>query len=84
MPRRRTASPRGIISRDLARAHRIANRLRAGTVWINCYNIFDAALPFGGETKSVCASLGLSRSRCRSGFSRDGSRLKALLQLDPD
>jgi phenylacetaldehyde dehydrogenase len=42
----------GIYTKDLARAHRIANRLRAGTVWINCYNIFDAALPFGGYKQS--------------------------------
>ena len=27
-------------------------RLRAGSVWINCYNIFDAALPFGGYKQS--------------------------------
>jgi len=42
----------GIFSRDMAKAQRIANRLRAGTVWINCYNIFDAALPFGGYKQS--------------------------------
>jgi phenylacetaldehyde dehydrogenase len=42
----------GIFTRDLGRAHRIANRLRAGTVWINCYNIFDAAMPFGGYKQS--------------------------------
>jgi len=42
----------GIYTRDMPRAHRIANRLRAGTVWINCYNIFDAALPFGGYKES--------------------------------
>jgi phenylacetaldehyde dehydrogenase len=42
----------GIFTRDMGRAHRIANRLRAGTVWINCYNIFDAALPFGGYKQS--------------------------------
>jgi len=42
----------GIYTRDMGRAHRIANRLRAGTVWINCYNIFDAALPFGGYKQS--------------------------------
>ena len=29
-----------------------AELLRAGTVWINCYNIFDAALPFGGYKQS--------------------------------
>jgi phenylacetaldehyde dehydrogenase len=42
----------GIYTRDIGKAHRIANRLRAGTVWINCYNIFDAALPFGGYKQS--------------------------------
>jgi len=39
-------------TRDVGRAHRIARELRAGTVWINCYNIFDAALPFGGYKQS--------------------------------
>jgi aldehyde dehydrogenase (NAD+) len=33
---------------DINKAHRIANGLRAGTVWINCYDVFDAAAPFGG------------------------------------
>ncbi|HVW68801.1 MAG TPA: aldehyde dehydrogenase family protein, partial [Steroidobacteraceae bacterium] len=42
----------GVYTRDIGKAHRIANRLRAGTVWINCYNIFDAALPFGGYKQS--------------------------------
>jgi aldehyde dehydrogenase (NAD+) len=35
-------------TRDIRKAHRIANGLRAGTVWINCYDVFDAAAPFGG------------------------------------
>jgi aldehyde dehydrogenase (NAD+) len=35
-------------TRDITKAHRIANSLRAGTVWINCYDVFDAAAPFGG------------------------------------
>ncbi len=39
-------------TRDLSKAHRIAAQLRAGSVWINCYNIFDAALPFGGYKQS--------------------------------
>jgi len=39
-------------TRDISKAHRIANKLRAGTVWINCYNVFDAALPFGGYKQS--------------------------------
>lgn len=39
-------------TRDVGKAHRIAADLRAGSVWINCYNIFDAALPFGGYKQS--------------------------------
>ncbi len=35
-------------TRDIKKAHRLANGLRAGTVWINCYDVFDAAAPFGG------------------------------------
>ena len=35
-------------TRDIKKAHTIAERLRAGTVWINCYDVFDAAAPFGG------------------------------------
>jgi phenylacetaldehyde dehydrogenase len=42
----------GIWTRDLSKAHRVAAALHAGTVWINCYNIFDAALPFGGYKQS--------------------------------
>jgi phenylacetaldehyde dehydrogenase len=30
----------------------VASEIRAGTVWINCYNVFDAALPFGGYKQS--------------------------------
>jgi phenylacetaldehyde dehydrogenase len=42
----------GIWTRDIAKAHETASAMRAGTVWINCYNIFDAALPFGGYKQS--------------------------------
>ena len=42
----------GIWTRDIGKAHRLAEEMRAGTVWINCYNIFDAALPFGGYKQS--------------------------------
>ena len=41
-----------IWTKDLGKAHKIAAKLRAGTVWINCHNIFDAALPFGGYKQS--------------------------------
>lgn len=39
-------------TRDVSGAHRIASRLKAGTVWINCHNILDAALPFEGYKQS--------------------------------
>ncbi len=42
----------GIWTRDISKAHRLAEEMRAGTVWVNCYNIFDAALPFGGYKQS--------------------------------
>jgi phenylacetaldehyde dehydrogenase len=42
----------GIWTSDLSKAHRVAKQLRAGTVWINCYNVFDASLPFGGYKQS--------------------------------
>lgn len=35
-------------TRDVSRAHDFAARVRAGTVWVNCYDVFDAAAPFGG------------------------------------
>jgi phenylacetaldehyde dehydrogenase len=42
----------GIWTKDISKAHAVASKLKAGTVWINCYNIFDAALPFGGYKQS--------------------------------
>jgi phenylacetaldehyde dehydrogenase len=42
----------GVWTRDVSRAHVIAAQLKAGTVWVNCYNIFDSALPFGGYKQS--------------------------------
>ena len=51
-----TASPRSlradIWTKDISKAHALAKKLRAGTVWINCYNVFDASLPFGGYKQS--------------------------------
>jgi phenylacetaldehyde dehydrogenase len=42
----------GIWTNDLGKAHTLAAQIKAGTVWVNCYNIFDAALPFGGYKQS--------------------------------
>jgi aldehyde dehydrogenase (NAD+) len=35
-------------TRDIGKAHHIAKHVKAGTVWVNCYDVFDAAAPFGG------------------------------------
>jgi aldehyde dehydrogenase (NAD+) len=35
-------------TKDVTKAIRVSNALRAGTVWVNCYDVFDAAAPFGG------------------------------------
>ena len=49
----------GIITGDLSRAHRVADQLQAGNVWINSYNMIPPGLPFGGSKQS--------------GFGREGS-----------
>jgi aldehyde dehydrogenase (NAD+) len=50
------ANPYGLAAavwtNDIHKAHRMASKLKAGTVWINTYNIFDVALPFGGYKQS--------------------------------
>ena len=50
--RRGNASSFGLAAavwtRDIGKAHRLAKSLKAGTVWVNCYDVFDAAAPFGG------------------------------------
>jgi aldehyde dehydrogenase (NAD+) len=46
-------------TRDIKKAHAVADRVRAGTVWINCYDVFDAAAPFGGfKTSGIGRELG--------------------------
>jgi aldehyde dehydrogenase (NAD+) len=42
----------GVWTRDIKRGHRVAHRLEAGTVWINAYNRYDTATPFGGYKES--------------------------------
>jgi len=39
-------------TKDVSRAHRVAAALQAGTVWVNSYHVYDAAMPFGGMKQS--------------------------------
>ncbi|WEG13149.1 aldehyde dehydrogenase family protein [Pullulanibacillus sp. KACC 23026] len=42
----------GLWTENVKQAHYVANKIKAGTVWVNCYNVFDAASPFGGYKAS--------------------------------
>jgi len=42
----------GIWTKDIQKAHKVAKAIRAGTVWINTYNMYDSAAPFGGYKAS--------------------------------
>lgn len=42
----------GVWTENVKNAHYVASKVRAGTVWVNCYNVFDAASPFGGFKQS--------------------------------
>ncbi len=50
------ATPYGLAAavwtRDVKKAHTVARRIKAGTVWVNAYNLYDAAAPFGGYKRS--------------------------------
>ena len=51
----------GVFTHDLARAHRVATAFRAGTIWINQYNLTPAGMPFGGSRQS-----GIGRENARA------------------
>jgi aldehyde dehydrogenase (NAD+) len=42
----------GVWTRDIKKAHYVASKLKAGTVWVNTYNVYDTAVPFGGYKQS--------------------------------
>jgi phenylacetaldehyde dehydrogenase len=52
----------GIWTRDVSAMHKLAGKLKAGTVWGNCHGVIDPALPFGGFKQS-----GLGREQARQG-----------------
>ena len=39
-------------TKDVKKAHRLAAKIKAGTIWVNCFNVFDPAIPFGGYKMS--------------------------------
>ena len=50
----------GVFTRDVKKAHRVAAALKAGTVWVNTWNVFDPASPFGGyKTSGFGRELGM-------------------------
>jgi aldehyde dehydrogenase (NAD+) len=42
----------GVWTHDVRKAHRVAKALQAGVIWVNCYTVFDPAMPFGGYKMS--------------------------------
>ena len=62
----------GLFTRDLARAHRVAARLEAGTCWINAYNLTPVEMPFGGVKQS-----GIGRENSRAAIEHY-SRIKSV------
>ncbi len=50
----------GVFTKDISRAIEITNRLKAGTVWVNCYNILDTNVPFGGFKRELSSSSSVS------------------------
>ena len=65
-------------TRDIGKAHAIAGRVRAGTVWVNCYDVFDAAAPFGGFKHS-----GIGRELGEKGLENYTEHKTVTIALDP-
>ena len=68
----------GVITKSIDNAIKISNGLRAGTVWVNCYNVFKANTPFGGYKNS-----GVGRELGEYGL-RAYSELKTVIIKRPE
>lgn len=66
----------GIWTKDLSSMHRLAAKIKAGTVWGNCHGIIDPALPFGGYKQS-----GIGREQARQGIEAYTELKTVIIQL---
>src|SRR6202042_962084 len=66
-------------TRDISKAHAIANSVRAGTVWVNCYDVFDPGAPFGGFKQS-----GIGRELGEYGLQQYTEVKTVTIKLCPD
>jgi len=66
-------------TRDIQKAHAIANGVRAGTVWVNCYNVLDPRAPFGGFKQS-----GMGRELGEYGLQQYTEVKTVIVKLDSD
>lgn len=66
----------GVWTRDVATMHKLASKIKAGTVWGNCHAVIDTALPFGGYKES-----GLGREQGRAGVEAYLETKSVVIQL---
>ncbi|MEM7465923.1 MAG: aldehyde dehydrogenase family protein [Pseudomonadota bacterium] len=66
----------GIWTKDVSTMHKLASKLKAGTVWGNCHGVFDSALPFGGYKQS-----GIGREQARQGIEAYTELKTVIIQL---
>ncbi len=66
----------GIWTKDLSTMHQLASKLKAGTIWGNCYGVIDPALPFGGFKQS-----GIGREQARQGLEAYTELKSVIIQL---
>ena len=66
----------GVWTRDVATMHKIASKIKSGTVWGNCHGVIDTALPFGGYKES-----GIGREQGRAGIDAYLETKTVIIQL---